>query len=303
MRKQLTVITCVLLAVLIGGCDNKTPAENGGDTSNDTEVSTSTKTDQTNLPEESLPVSDSGSMDLPSARKALEDSGMTVGTAFLGYVGHETAKDEIDNMIKDTIEPLYPFIQGYEEVIDCGGAELYAILPAAGWSASIFRVTVTDSGDFDDHTDDPVYTGKADEVIVLRCNVSEIYPDTLVRLTKDGEIFDYRPALSMMDGHLSVTEGCLDLSIYDDTLFDENDVRIASELLRETEDVKNLMESGMSLLYTGITERVDGRPCMVFALGTDHDDAFVQERQYAVSDNTVYIYDMENDAWNILGTG
>ena len=107
----------------------------------------------------------------------------------------------------------------------------------------------------------------------------------------------------MMDGHLSVTEGCLDLSIYDDTLFDENDVRIASELLRETEDVKNLMESGMSLLYTGITERIDGRPCMVFALGTDHDDAFVQERQYAVSDNTVYIYDMENDAWNILGMG
>ena len=37
--------------------------------------------------------------------------------------------------------------------------------------------------------------------------------------------------------------------------------------------------------------------------GTDHDDAFVQERQYAVSDNTVYIYDMENDAWNILGMG
>ena len=75
MRKQLTVIACVLLAVLLGGCDNKTSAENGGDTSNDTEVSTSAKTDQTSPPEESLPVSDSGSMDLPSTRKALEDSG------------------------------------------------------------------------------------------------------------------------------------------------------------------------------------------------------------------------------------
>ena len=49
----------------------------------------------------------------------------------------------------------------------------------------------------------------------------------------------------------------------------------------------------MSLLYTGIIQWIDGRPCTVFALGTDHDDAFVQERQYAVSDNTVYIYDME----------
>lgn len=225
---------------------------------------------------------------------------MTVGTAFLGYVGHETPKDDIDNMIKDTIEPLYPFIQGYGEVIDCGGAELYAILPAAGWSASLFRVTVTDSGEFEDHTDDPVYTGKADEVVVFRCNVSEIYPDTLVRLTKDEETFDYRPALSMMDGHLSVTEGCLDLSIYDDALFDENDVRIAFELLRETEDVKYLMESGMSLLYTENIEWIDGRPCMIFALGTDHDDAFVQERQYAVSDNMIYIYDVVNDAWDIM---
>ena len=300
MRKQLTVIACVLLAVLLGGCANKMPTENGGDTSKDTEVSTSDGTDQISPPKEGLPVSDSESMDMPSARKALKDSGMTVGTAFLGYVGHETPKDDIDNMLKDTIEPLYPFIQGYGEVIDCGGAELYAILPAAGWSASLFRVTVTDSGEFEDHTNDPVYTGKADEVVVFRCNVSEICPDTLVRLTKDEETFDYRPALSMMDGHLSVTEGCLDLSIYDDALFDENDVRIAFELLRETEDVKYLMESGMSLLYTENIEWIDGRPCMIFALGTDHDDAFVQERQYAVSDNMIYIYDVVNDAWGIL---
>ena len=302
MRKQRTVIACVLLALLLGGCA-KTPAKSGGDTSKDTEVSTSAGTKQPSPPEQSLPDADSGSMALPSARKALEDSGMTVGAAFLGYVGYETAKDDINNMIKDTFEPLYPFIQGYEDVIDCGGAELYAILPAAGWSASVFRVTVTDSGEFDDHTDEPVYTGKADEVIVLRCNVSEIYPDTLIRLTKDGETFDYRPALSMMDGHLAGTEGCLDLSVYNDVSFDENDVQIAFELLRETEDVNNLMKSGMSLLYTGAIQQIDGRPCMVFALGTNHDDAFVQERQYAVSDNMIYIYDAEKDTWEILGLG
>ena len=42
---------------------------------------------------------------------------------------------------------------------------------------------------------------------------------------------------------------------------------------------------------------------MVFALGTNHDDAFVQERQYAVSDNMIYIYDAEKDTWEILGLG
>ena len=63
------------------------------------------------------------------------------------------------------------------------------------------------------------------------------------------------------------------------------------------------MESGRSLLYTGIIQWIDGRPCTVFALGTDHDDAFVRERQYTVSDNTVYVYVVEIDAWNILGMG
>ena len=104
MRKQRTFIVCVLLALLLGGCA-KTPAKSGGDTSKDTEVSTSAGTKQPSPPEQSLPGADSGSMALPSARKALEDSGMTVGAAFLGYVGYETAKDDINNMIKDTFEP------------------------------------------------------------------------------------------------------------------------------------------------------------------------------------------------------
>lgn len=300
MKKRITVIVCVLLAVLLASCD-KAPANIGDDSTKDTEMTASVGTDQPSSPEEGIPVADNGFMGLASTQKSLETSGMTIGTAFLGYVGYETSKYDLDNMIKNTFEPLYPFIQGYGGIIDCGGAEIYAIVPAKGWSASVFRVTVTDSGELDDHTDDPMYTGEADEVIVLRCNVSEIYPDTLVRLRKDGEIFDYRPALSMMDGHLAGTDGCLDLSVYDDSFFNENDVRIAFEQLRETEEVKYYMESGMSLLYTGTIEWIDEQKCMVFALGTDHDDVFVQERQYAVSDNTVYVYNAEKDAWDVLG--
>jgi predicted small lipoprotein YifL len=48
--------------------------------------------------------------------------------------------------------------------------------------------------------------------------------------------------------------------------------------------------------YTGETEVIEGKPCMVFALGTDRDDQFVRERYYAVCDNLVYSYDAEGDA-------
>lgn len=46
----------------------------------------------------------------------------------------------------------------------------------------------------------------------------------------------------------------------------------------------------------GETEVIEGKPCMVFALGTDRDDQFVRERYYAVCDNLVYSYDAEGDA-------
>lgn len=60
--------------------------------------------------------------------------------------------------------------------------------------------------------------------------------------------------------------------------------------------VQDYINSGMSVQYTGETEIIEGKPCMVFALGTDRDDQFVRERYYAVCDNLVYSYDAEGDA-------
>lgn len=60
--------------------------------------------------------------------------------------------------------------------------------------------------------------------------------------------------------------------------------------------VQDYINSGMSVQYTGETKVIEGKPCMVFALGTDRDDQFVRERYYAVCDNLVYSYDAEGDA-------
>lgn len=60
--------------------------------------------------------------------------------------------------------------------------------------------------------------------------------------------------------------------------------------------VQDYINSGMSVQYTGETEIIEGKPCMVFALDTDRDDQFVRESYYAVCDNLVYSYDAEGDA-------
>lgn len=39
---------------------------------------------------------------------------------------------------------------------------------------------------------------------------------------------------------------------------------------------------------------------MLFALGTDSDEQFVQEKLYGVCDNRGYAYDVMGDAWNII---
>lgn len=59
----------------------------------------------------------------------------------------------------------------------------------------------------------------------------------------------------------------------------------------------------MTLLYTGEEVSIDGRDCMLFALGTDSGEQFVTEYFYSVCDNLIYAYDALSDTWNVLGMG
>ena len=240
---------------------------------------------------------------LSSIQKLLKDEECIIGTVFLGYVEYDASKDDINNLLKSSLESEYPFIQESVDIVDCGGQEIYALVPAEGWSMTVYSVTMSENAEYDDHTDMPVYETKANESIILRCNVSEIFPDTLVRLEKDGKSYDYRPVISLKDGHIADTDGCLDLTLYQDYSYENDDVLIARELLLQTDEVKNNIESGMSLMYTGDKEEIDGNECLIFALGTNNEDSFVQEILYGVSDTQVYVYDVIDDKWIVLGEG
>ena len=84
---------------------------------------------------------------------------------------------------------------------------------------------------------------------------------------------------------------------------DETNLRIATELLCEADEVRDCIALGMSVQYTGEHELVDGWECWLFALGTERDDQFVRERYYAVCDNCIYGYDALSDSWQMLGAG
>lgn len=83
---------------------------------------------------------------------------------------------------------------------------------------------------------------------------------------------------------------------------EDKNVRIARELLTEADEVRERMSQGMTLLYTGEHQTIEGRDCFIFALGTDHDGQFVREYLYGVCDNLIYTYDAIADSWTTLAS-
>lgn len=232
-----------------------------------------------------------------------------VGIAFLGYTYEAADEAEILEYTRQgEIEAAYPFLQD-GTVVDAGGYEIYAIVPGDDCKVSIYPAQITEDGEYLDDLTAPWYTGQENEIIILRCNMSEIHSNVMVSVQKQNMSAQYHPMVSLKDGHLAAEAYCYDFSIYynwdeyDPEYDSELDIRIAREQLSETDEVRYYLGLGMSLWYTGTEEYIEGRNCPVFVLGTDHEDYFTKEHYYAVGDNVVYYYDPSGDAWLLLGAG
>ena len=225
------------------------------------------------------------------------------GMAFLGYTyeGAEAA-EILEYTRQGEVAAAYPFLQD-GTVVDAGGYEIYAIVPGDDCRVSVYPAQPTEEGEYLDDLNAPYYTGKENEIIILRCNVSEIHSNVMVSVQKQNMSVQYHPMVSLKDGHLAAETHCYDFSIYynwdeyDPGYDSELDIRIAREQLSETDEVSYCLGLGMSLWYTGTEEYIEGRNCPVFVLGTDHEDHFTKEHYYAVGDNVVYYYDPSGDAW------
>ena len=75
----------------------------------------------------------------------------------------------------------------------------------------------------------------------------------------------------------------------------------AAELLSQVPEVRQSLALGMTMLFVGERESINGEPCVLVALGTDHEEHFVREQYYAVAPSgTVYAYDLFTDSWNVV---
>lgn len=230
------------------------------------------------------------------------DGGFSAGMAFIGYISEEATDSDIRGYIKNSpYADKYDFLEE-APVANAGGTELYAVVTVSkSCRASVYGAKINEAGEYDVTTDSPLYEGTGSDCILLRCNFSDIHSNAVVSFVSGDEIFNVFPMLSGMDGKLAA-ENCYDFSIYTDTSAPEDkNVQIARELLSDADEVSRRMADGMSLIYTGEHQVIDGRDCMIFALGTDREDQFVREYYYGVCDNLIYTYDAISDAWSVLG--
>lgn len=238
---------------------------------------------------------------LTALQQKINYNGKGAGVAFIGYVDSESSEVDLRTYYASSeTGKAYPDLAD-APLYMAEGQELYAIIPPNDKGTIIvYPSTMTDDGEYAEDKSNPLCIGKPGEVLLLRCNLSETYSNVLIAVTDGGGALDFRPSLSMENGHLQEIAGVYDFSIYEE-IPDERSVQIATEILLEADEVKDAVEHGMKIMYTGNTQMIEGRTCLLFALGTEREDQFVRERYYGVCDNLIYVYDAASDTWAVLG--
>ena len=296
---QLRLGVMLLLVSFVCGCGLKT-----GETNSDPDGSKHQNGQLVTIPGDNKIADDdkaeAEASELSILQKQIGQNSCGAGVALLGYVDSELSMTDLSIYLEANA-----FIENYPFLSDAAyfmteGQELYAIVPPNDKGRiTVYASEITEEGEYIDEKSTPLFQGKPGEVLVLRCNFSEIYSNVLISVTDGGGAMEFRPSISLKDGHLTELDGVYDFTVYED--FSEgHSIEIGLEILKEIDEVRQGLEQGMSLMYIGDTDEIDGGCCMLFALGTDSDEQFVQEKLYGVCDNRVYAYDVMEDAWNII---
>lgn len=235
-------------------------------------------------------------------RQEIRQSGNTVGLAFINYMDYSSSEVDLrDYLMYSDIGQAYPFLTE-SSLLMVQGQEFYAIVPASETSTITVYASDAPQAEYVDDFSQPLSESLPGEPLLLFCNFSEIYSNVLIRVSDGDEILDFRPSLSMEDGHIAEVSGVYDFSIYQGEP-SESEVQFAMERLMEFDEIQAALQQGMSLTYTGETQYVDGFYCLIFALSIDNGDQFITKSYYFVSNNYIYSYDIMNDAWFLLGMG
>ncbi len=138
------------------------------------------------------------------------DDGLYLAVAYLGY-GEEQAQKTLEQMA-----PGYT-VDGenlLEELptVECPGEEYYLVIPRyADMAVSVQTLRLDEDGEAQV---EQTQQREDAQGFVLKCNASDIFPNSQVVLSYDQWEGEYSPALSLKDGGLMGGEFVLDITDY-----------------------------------------------------------------------------------------
>ena len=130
----------------------------------------------------------------------------------VAYLNFETGETDL-SAVTAALRETYSFLSD-AVCVNADGEDIYLIVPTdSDAQLSVYRCELDDTGEMVVESD-PLADVSGGAIVVLQCNVSDIIPNALVRITdSSGEVFEFTPYLSLRDGRLG-TEGVYDFTAY-----------------------------------------------------------------------------------------
>ena len=147
---------------------------------------------------------------LSALRQEAVQANCPCAVACLNFVTGEMELSAVAEALRET----YSFLSG-AVCVNADGEDIYLIVPTdSDAQLSVYRCELDDTGEMVVESE-PLADVSDGAVVLLQCNVSDIVPNALVRITgSNGEVFEFTPYLSLKDGRLG-TEGVYDFTAYD----------------------------------------------------------------------------------------
>lgn len=235
-------------------------------------------------------------------RQEIADAQCEAGLAFLGYVGYDSTREEVEAFVaQGPLAEKYPFLT-QAPVVLAPGQELYALIPGKeSQSLQVYPSGISLEGEYEDDRNTLLFDGEPGQILLLRCNESEVFSNVLVSLFGGTDILEFRPSVSLKDGHLAALPGVYDFSLYEDD--EAPSVSEAMALLLTAPEIQEGIDLGLTLMYTGESQWIEGKSCLVFVLGAQLDGNFAREIYYAVGDGILFVYNSIDDVWTAMEMG
>lgn len=151
---------------------------------------------------------------LLAMQSQMKEENKQLAAAFLGYSLGEGTVD-----IKAIYNKAYPFLEtAWEERYEAyDGDEFYALVPQSKeWKLAVYELTYND----DCMTGEEgkcLYEAEDGNAIILRCNMSDLYANVRVKVSKGEEIFTWEPRVSLQDKAVLIGASWIhDFSLYEE---------------------------------------------------------------------------------------